>query len=54
MNKELKEKNSKFMLSFAWMLEILLCISGILIAFTLSYIGVTGESKILSLDSNIE
>ena len=53
MNKELKEKNSKFMLSFAWMLEILLCISGILIAFTLSYIGVTGESKILSLDSKL-
>ena len=53
MNKELKENNSKFMLLFAWTLEILLCISGILIAFTLSYIGVTGESKILSLDSKL-
>ena len=46
-----KENISKWMMRFAWTLEIILCMSGILIAFTLSYIGVTGESKILNFDN---
>ena len=48
-----RTKASKWMMRFAWILEIILCISGILIAFTLSYIGVTGENKILSLDTKL-
>ena len=48
-----KENISKWMMRFAWALEIILCLSGILIAFTLSYIGVTGESKILNFDTKL-
>ena len=48
-----KENISKWMMRFAWTLEIILCLSGILIAFTLSYIGVTGESKILNFDTKL-
>ena len=46
-----KNNTSSWMMRFAWTLEIILCLSGMLIAFTLSYIGITGEDKILSLDT---
>ena len=48
-----KTKTSSWMMRFAWTLEVILCISGMLIAFTLSYIGVTGESQILTLDTKL-
>ena len=48
-----KNKTSSWMMLFAWLLEGILCLSGILIAFTLSYIGVTGESQILSFDTKL-
>ena len=48
-----KNKTSSWMLRFAWAIEIILCLSGILIAFTLSYIGVTGENKILTFDTKL-
>ena len=48
-----KNKTSSWMMIFAWTLEVILCISGMLIAFTLSYIGVTGESQILSFDTKL-
>lgn len=48
-----KNKTTKWMINFAWILEILLCLSGILIAFTLSYIGVTGESNNLAFDTKL-
>ena len=48
-----KNRTSSWMLRFAWTLEIILCLSGMLIAFTLSYIGVTGESQILSFDTKL-
>ena len=48
-----KNKTSSWMMRFAWTLEIILCLSGILIAFTLSYIGVTGENQILSIDTKL-
>ena len=48
-----KNTTSAFMMRFAWILEIILCLSGMLIAFTLSYIGITGEDKILSLDTKL-
>ena len=48
-----KNKTSSWMMRFAWTLEVILCISGMLIAFTLSYIGVTGESQILTLDTKL-
>ena len=48
-----KNNTANWMLRFAWLLEIILCISGILIAFTLSYIGVTGNNQILSLDTKL-
>ena len=48
-----KNKTSSWMMVFAWTLEVILCISGMLIAFTLSYIGVTGESQILSFDTKL-
>ena len=38
-------ETSKQMLGFAWGLEIILCISGILTALTLAYIGLVGNSK---------
>ncbi len=46
-------KTSSWMMRFAWTLEIILCLSGMLIAFTLSYIGITGEDKILSVDTKL-
>lgn len=46
-----KNKTSSWMMRFAWTLEVILCLSGMLIAFTLSYIGITGEDKILSFDT---
>ena len=48
-----KNKTSSWMLRFAWAIEIILCLSGILIAFTLSYIGVTGASKVLTFDTKL-
>ena len=36
-----KHDASNWMLKFAWTLEVILCITGVLIAFTLSYIGVS-------------
>lgn len=48
-----KNKTSSWIMRFAWTLEIILCFSGILIAFTLSYIGVTGESQIMSFDTKL-
>ena len=48
-----KTKTSSWMMRFAWTLEVILCISGMLIAFTLSYIGVTGENQILSFDTKL-
>jgi prefoldin subunit 5 len=48
-----KNNTSSWMMKFAWTLEIILCLSGMLIAFTLSYIGITGEDKILSLDTKL-
>lgn len=48
-----KNKTTKWMINFAWILEILLCLSGILVAFTLSYIGVTGESNNLAFDTKL-
>jgi hypothetical protein len=38
-------ETSKQMLGFAWGLEIILCISGILTALTLAYIGLVGNSN---------
>ena len=46
-----KNKTSSWMMRFAWTLEVILCLSGMLIAFTLSYIGITGDDKILSFDT---
>ena len=48
-----KNKTSSWMMRFAWTLEVILCLSGILIAFTLSYIGVTGDNQILSFDTKL-
>ena len=48
-----KNNTSSWMMRFAWTLEVILCLSGMLIAFTLSYIGITGEDKILSLDTKL-
>ena len=36
---ELKEKQSKRLIRFAWALEIIFCITGIIIAFSLSVVG---------------
>ena len=36
---ELKEKQSKRLIRFAWILEIIFCITGIIIAFSLSIVG---------------
>ena len=40
-----KKDTTGWMMGFAWTLEIILCIAGILIAFSLAYIGVNGDSK---------
>ena len=37
-------ETSKQMLGFAWGLEILLCVSGVLTALVLAYIGLVGDS----------
>ena len=38
-------ETSKQMLGFAWGLEIILCVSGIVTALTLAYIGLVGNSS---------
>ena len=40
-----KKDTTGWMMGFAWTLEIILCIAGILIAFSLAYIGVNGDSS---------
>jgi hypothetical protein len=39
-----KKDTTGWMMNFAWTLEIILCITGILIAFSMTYIGVGGDS----------
>jgi len=48
-----KDKASNLMMRFAWGLEIILCLTGILIAFTLSYIGVSGGEEGLSFKTKL-
>ena len=40
-----KKDTTGWMMNFAWTLEIILCLTGILIAFSLNYIGVSGDSS---------
>ena len=40
-----KKDTTGWMMGFAWTLEIILCIAGILIAFSLAYIGVNVDSS---------
>ena len=39
-----KKDTTGWMMNFAWTLEIILCLTGILIAFSMTYIGVGGDS----------
>ena len=48
-----KHDASNWMLKFAWTLEVILCITGVLIAFTLSYIGVGASGGELSFDKKL-
>ena len=40
-----KKDTTGWMMNFAWTLEIILCLTGILIAFSLNYIGVSDDSS---------
>ena len=48
-----KQDASNWMLRFAWTLEVILCITGVLIAFTLSYIGVSAGGGELAFDQKL-
>jgi hypothetical protein len=48
-----KHDASNWMLKFAWTLEVILCITGVLIAFTLSYIGVSAGGGELTFDQKL-
>lgn len=48
-----KQDASNWMLKFAWTLEVILCITGVLIAFTLSYIGVSAGGGELTFEQKL-
>ena len=48
-----KHDASNWMLKFAWTLEVILCITGVLIAFTLSYIGVSASGGELLFEQKL-
>ena len=48
-----KQDASNWMLRFAWTLEVILWITGVLIAFTLSYIGVSAGGGELAFDQKL-
>ena len=51
MNKSDKNKVSSDMLKFAWTLEGILCVTGVLIAISLSYIAINSEENKASIET---
>ena len=46
-----KEQASNFKMKFAWSLEVIFCLTGLLIAFSQSYIGITNSKSGLSTET---
>lgn len=53
MTKLKKYDTSRWMLKFAWILEVILCVTGMLIAFTLSYLAVSNGYAELTFNQKL-